>query len=97
MGEPLAGYTARPPAEFNRWEGATPREVKHLSSERNRKRRYSPSSGERKGNSPNLYRASLQALRYGGCGALLDHLAAMVVQLQSDWVVEYSGKSDDTG
>ena len=97
MGQPLAGHTARPPAEFNRREGAKPGEVKHLSSLRKRKRRYSPSSGERKGKSPNLRHASLQALWRGGCGALSDLLAEKVVQLQSDCVVEGSGKSGDTG
>ena len=97
MGEPRAGHTARPPAEFNRREGAKPREVKHLSSERNRKRRYSPSSGERKGKSPNLRHASLQALWRGGCGASLDLLAAKVAQSKNGYVVERSGKSDDTG
>ena len=97
MGQPLAGYTARSLTEFNRWEEAIPGEVKHLSTQRNRKRRYSPSSGERKGKSPNLRHASLQALWRGGCGALLDLLAAEVVQLQSSYLIEGSGKSDDTG
>ena len=97
MGQPLAGYTARSLTEFNRWEEAIPGEVKHLSTRRNRKRRYSPSSGERKGKSPNSRHASLQALWRGGCGASSDLLAEEVVQLQNDCVVEHSGKSGVTG
>ena len=97
MGQPLAGYTARSLTEFNRWEEAIPGEVKHLSTRRNRKRRYSPSSGERKGKSPNLRHASLQALWRRGCGAPLDLLAEEVVQSKNDYVIEGSGKSGDTG
>jgi hypothetical protein len=40
-------------------------ELKHLSNPR--KREHSPSSGERKGNSPNLCCVSPWALQYRGC------------------------------
>jgi hypothetical protein len=72
MGQPGGGHT--PSLTFRR--GGAPRELKHLSTAR--KRKDSPSSGERTGKSPNLLRVgSLPALRSGGCTASGETAAAV--------------------
>src|SRR4051794_39262210 len=65
MGQPGGGHT---PSPHLRMRGA-PRELKHLSTAR--KRKDSPSSGERTGRSPNRVRVgSLPALRIWGWTAI---------------------------
>ena len=64
MGEPTQGNAWGAHAEHIGMRRARG-ELKHLSTLR--KRENSPSSGERKGRSPNLVRGSVQALRAGGC------------------------------
>ena len=74
MGEPLAGYTARSLAEFI-GEGSETEGSETSQYLEEKKTCDSPSSGERKGNSPNLLSLSLQALLNRGCGAMPDSIA----------------------
>ena len=71
MGQPSAGYTALFSAEFNRRIKAIPGELKHLSTLRKRNHRDSLSSGERRGNSLNLFSARKKGVAGPRCGIVL--------------------------
>ena len=71
MGQPSAGYTALFSAEFNRRIKAIPGELKHLSNLRKRNHRDSLSSGERRGNSLNLFFARKVRVAGPQCGIVL--------------------------
>jgi hypothetical protein len=72
MGQPGPGNAG----SSGRKTGGEPREVKHLSTLRSRKRSDSLSSGERRGKSLNLAACrSLQALCAGGSGKYLSLIA----------------------
>ena len=74
MGKPLTGRTVRSCAEFIAVGGDTEGSETSQYLEEN-KTCDSPSSGERKGNSPNSLNLSLQALFKEGCGAVPDSIA----------------------
>ena len=71
MGQPSAGYTALFSAEFNRRKKAIPGDLKHLSTLRKRNHRDSLSSGERRGNSLNLFSARKEGVAGPRCGIVL--------------------------
>ena len=71
MGQPTAGYTAVSSAELNRRREAIPGELKHLSTLRKRNHRDSLSSGERRGNSLNLFSARKKGVAGPRCGIVL--------------------------
>ena len=74
MGQPGPGNAG----SSCRKAGGEPRELKHLSTLRKRKRSDSPSSGERRGKSLNLAACrSLQALCTGGSGMYSGEIAVL--------------------